>query len=839
MNNIIRRTGILAALPIVFFLSCAHGQAPLVEIIQEEVNPASQSVLLDFRFPGTVNPPAVVSASARILDAGAGAPQSSGGTPVVALPQQGAESVQSGAKVAYTRWKDTGQTAAYIFLVETSDASGDDIVIKPGGAFSSREVKLVNRNATVSAFSRLLAEVARSRPAPVFGLYTFSDTLEKRVAVGQSVIDFNNQALLLGSLDTDQKSRSVMLYKSLQAAIEDLAAYKADRKAIILLGSGRTNDSPPHTAVRVAQLASANRVSIHTIGISEAAAEDSFLQFFQRLSEETGGAFQRVVKTGDSVFIPAKTADSLLAGVESGGHLRVEFPTAQRGKTSYEIALTLEDGATSRIPARQINLSADMTAAGLRVEEESSGLPAVNLPGEPLKLGESAARNERRYTVDFRFRDAVDVEKVEWAGEKPAEGAALPQVDYVPWKDTRQTSAYFFLIDVSSQARDGGDDPGPAIFRGTVSRLLDENPGMRDFGLATVGAEYSEIARLGAASVKRLSEQLADDTTGGKRGSQCNLLGAATKAIEQLATSSAGRKVLVILGSGRADDGDGSISSVRRLANEKNVIIQTVGFNPDNGSALKILRDLSDATQGTYAEVRYEGGARRALLPKGFFARFYWCVENGGRATVTFSPTARERQAVVLNLLLSGGTTARLVGELPPAAEGSTPASGPSLSFWDKYSVHICIAGVVALVLVIAGVVFFVRARRRSKQIIVSHESPDMPPPPDITQLAQTGATAEALAWLEMMDSSRQRHAVDRPAFRVGRNPANDLVLNNDSVSGFHAEILRSRDGRFTITDLDSSNGILVNGRRVESARLENNDIMELGEAKLRFLSNT
>jgi pSer/pThr/pTyr-binding forkhead associated (FHA) protein len=46
---------------------------------------------------------------------------------------------------------------------------------------------------------------------------------------------------------------------------------------------------------------------------------------------------------------------------------------------------------------------------------------------------------------------------------------------------------------------------------------------------------------------------------------------------------------------------------------------------------------------------------------------------------------------------------------------------------------------------------------------------------------------------------------------------------------------LRNEDGRWIITDLGSTNGVKVNGRRVEQAALEPGDELVFGLARLRF----
>lgn len=57
----------------------------------------------------------------------------------------------------------------------------------------------------------------------------------------------------------------------------------------------------------------------------------------------------------------------------------------------------------------------------------------------------------------------------------------------------------------------------------------------------------------------------------------------------------------------------------------------------------------------------------------------------------------------------------------------------------------------------------------------------------------------------------------------------------NDSISLHHAEIHRRREGDFFIVDLASTNGVFVNDEKVNQGELKSNDIIELGEVRLRF----
>ena len=68
----------------------------------------------------------------------------------------------------------------------------------------------------------------------------------------------------------------------------------------------------------------------------------------------------------------------------------------------------------------------------------------------------------------------------------------------------------------------------------------------------------------------------------------------------------------------------------------------------------------------------------------------------------------------------------------------------------------------------------------------------------------------------------------------IGRSRDCDITIDDPNVSRRHAE-LRNEDGRWVVSDLGSTNGVKVNGRRVELAALEPGDELVFGLARLRF----
>ncbi|HEX9182652.1 MAG TPA: FHA domain-containing protein [Burkholderiales bacterium] len=71
----------------------------------------------------------------------------------------------------------------------------------------------------------------------------------------------------------------------------------------------------------------------------------------------------------------------------------------------------------------------------------------------------------------------------------------------------------------------------------------------------------------------------------------------------------------------------------------------------------------------------------------------------------------------------------------------------------------------------------------------------------------------------------------------IGRKPHNDIQIDNLAVSGEHAVIVTILNDCF-LEDLGSTNGTLVNGNPVKKHFLQNNDVVELGKYRLKFIGD-
>jgi adenylate cyclase len=92
--------------------------------------------------------------------------------------------------------------------------------------------------------------------------------------------------------------------------------------------------------------------------------------------------------------------------------------------------------------------------------------------------------------------------------------------------------------------------------------------------------------------------------------------------------------------------------------------------------------------------------------------------------------------------------------------------------------------------------------------------------------------TSTALELRYLHAGEERRVVVDHTNFLIGRAPDCALTLSDDSVSRRHARILRSPAG-WTIEDLDSKNGLRINGVRTPQQPLRDGDRVDVGGVRL------
>ncbi|MFN8384851.1 MAG: FHA domain-containing protein [Anaerolineales bacterium] len=91
---------------------------------------------------------------------------------------------------------------------------------------------------------------------------------------------------------------------------------------------------------------------------------------------------------------------------------------------------------------------------------------------------------------------------------------------------------------------------------------------------------------------------------------------------------------------------------------------------------------------------------------------------------------------------------------------------------------------------------------------------------------------------LSKPDGAHQEFILNKPLVTLGRATTNDIVLAEGRVSRNHAQVTCTDDG-ISLTDLNSSNGVLVNGQRVKEANIQAGDSFEISGFTLQYLAPT
>ena len=79
---------------------------------------------------------------------------------------------------------------------------------------------------------------------------------------------------------------------------------------------------------------------------------------------------------------------------------------------------------------------------------------------------------------------------------------------------------------------------------------------------------------------------------------------------------------------------------------------------------------------------------------------------------------------------------------------------------------------------------------------------------------------------------------LDKESVVIGRRPGNDIQIDNPAVSGAHARVLTILRDSF-LEDLNSTNGVFVNGLRIKKQALQDGDLITVGKHQLRYLRDS
>ncbi|SEH08658.1 FHA domain-containing protein [Candidatus Venteria ishoeyi] len=399
-------------------------------------------------------------------------------------------------------------------------------------------------------------------------------------------------------------------------------------------------------------------------------------------------------------------------------------------------------------------------------------------------------------------------------GEMPQSVTAHLQPHNLPMMTEAQTypfpqaqTAILFVVDVSNPRRQ-------KVVKKNIKQIramLGKAQAHQRFGLIALGTDFYQLVALGATA-EELSPQVEQLNA---RDVTTELYRHTLAAVEELAAFEATRKALFLFSDGKAEDATDAYSreDVVNAALNAKVMIYGLGypFPKETTPDLQRLIRLAEDTGGIYRKA-----SKTSVLPETFLSAPFRFIDNGARLQFDLNPAISAglsgEQQVLLKFQRGEDSDLELAVKIilpEPEPMPEMAEAPPEPDFLQNNWLYL--VGVGLLLLLLAAYIL-----RRAGQ-------------------TQQASASKTYAHLHSLDGN-ERFVMNKTTVRIGRNADNEICLRNDSVSSHHAEIHLGRQQQFVLVDLDSTNGVMLNGEFVKgSIELEAEDLLEIGEVRLRF----
>ena len=398
--------------------------------------------------------------------------------------------------------------------------------------------------------------------------------------------------------------------------------------------------------------------------------------------------------------------------------------------------------------------------------------------------------------------------------------------------DIENISAIFFLIDTSDPGRQNVINKNIQ----QIKNLINASNNSHRLGLASFDKKLRILAPIGSSKKQLLASANNIKAEGRTTELYRNLL----LTIEKLSRTHANRKAIYLFSDGQAEDKAYFHSDVVKAARRKGIVINSIGF-PRSISlsvALQTLRRLSEETGGNFTEAN-----KYFDLNEKFYRSPFSNIDAGKRFTVDISELAESTSLYITKITLKFATDvgnisinvpvslAPLIPAPSPVSIVNTTPTAPvqttirmvapegepeNINFWLWYGLPIALVFLFSVALITLILIY----RKQPDKAVFANSIREQLKP---------------FAYLVSEEDNSTRYPILNTTWRIGRSKDNELTLDDNSVSRLHAEIHRDNNGNFFIMDMQSLNSVYVNGEQVSNKKLEEGDIIEIGDIYLRF----
>lgn len=413
-----------------------------------------------------------------------------------------------------------------------------------------------------------------------------------------------------------------------------------------------------------------------------------------------------------------------------------------------------------------------------------------------------------------------------------------------PYSWTSDTTALYFVVQTSELASD-------QLRR--VSNFLSRAAfpvGKRRIAIGTVDSALRERAALGAYRLQ-VASIVRDIGDAAPVRANPELLDYLRDPLLKLGNEEADRRALVIVSDGASSASLAKENELIGLAKDRNIAIYNLILTRTDRQQSSVLSRVAESTGGATRDVSRGSNDEVLELANEFFR----LIENG--VVLRLDPSGLPKTTdITIKATLAND---QLISSEPMKITRLTqdPFHVRMLSAVKDNTIALVAAGVLGLglLMILLSLLLPRRSAAPATAAGPAVELPELDEEPSMphqaghtgtgggeTQIVfkswNKGPEAAPHGWLQLVDSDQPPVPLRVGSARVGRHKENEICLVNMSVHRRHAILHVSQDGVFSIHDLGTKNGVIVNGVRYNQRNLADGDLIELGEVKLRFILN-